>query len=251
MSYRSFHLVFLGPPILLMVAFHRRPRRMEGDLRVDLAIPIVCLIALTYTTPWDNYLVAQEVWWYGANRVMGTIGYVPIEEYMFFVLQPILTGLFLYQYLHRVSPSPSTYSSSASWVGAAIFAGITGLGAFLLMDGHASTLYLGLILVWAPPILAGMWLYDGETLWALRSSVFVTTALPTAYLWVADAVAIHSKIWTIAPEYTVGASVLGLPLEEALFFLFTNLLVVQGILLLLYGSHRAVTPDRATRLSEK
>lgn len=249
MSYLSFHLIFLVPPILLMVAFHRRPRRMDDDMRVDLAIPIVCLIAFTYTTPWDNYLVAQEVWWYGANRVVGTIGYVPVEEYMFFVLQPILTGLFLYQYLYRVSPTPSTHASAASWSGAALFAGITGLGAFLLTDGRASTLYLALILVWAPPILAGMWLYDGETLWAFRDSVFVTTALPTAYLWVADAVAIHSRIWTISPEYTVGASVLGLPLEEALFFLFTNLLVVQGILLLLYGSHRAVTPDQATRLS--
>lgn len=250
MSYLSFHLIFLVPPILLMLGAHRRPRRMDHDLRVELAIPIVCLIALTYTTPWDNYLVAREVWWYGANRVMGTIGYVPVEEYMFFVLQPILTGLFLYQYLHRSPPSVQTHTSSASWIGAAVFAGITGLGAFFLMDGRPSTLYLALILVWAPPILAGMWLYDGETLWALRKSVFVTTALPTVYLWGADAVAIHSKIWTISPEYTVGASILGLlPLEEALFFLFTNLLVVQGILLLLYGSHRAVTPEQETQVS--
>jgi lycopene cyclase domain len=82
---------------------------MDDDMRVDLAIPIVCLIAFTYTTPWDNYLVAQEVWWYGANRVVGTIGYVPVEEYMFFVLQPILTGLFLYQYLYRVS-QPRTHT---------------------------------------------------------------------------------------------------------------------------------------------
>ncbi|WP_103029190.1 lycopene cyclase domain-containing protein [Salinibacter altiplanensis] len=249
MSYLSFHLVFLVPPILGMMALHRRPRQMGNDLRVDLAIPVVCLIALTYTTPWDNYLVAQEVWWYGANRVVGTIGYVPVEEYMFFVLQPFLTGLFLYQYLHRSPPVPKAHSSSASWTGAAVFAGLTGLGAFFLMDGRPSTLYLALILVWAPPILAGMWLYDGETLWALRSSVFVTTGLPTLYLWGADTVAIRSKIWTIAPEYTVGASFLGLPLEEALFFLFTNLLVVQGILLFLYGSHKAVAPEKETRLS--
>jgi len=39
MSYLSFHLIFLVPPILLMVAFHRRPRRMDDDMRVDLAIP--------------------------------------------------------------------------------------------------------------------------------------------------------------------------------------------------------------------
>ena len=249
MSYLSFHLIFLAPPILLMLMFPRRPRQMDDDLRVDLAIPTVCLIAFTYTTPWDNYLVAQEVWWYGTNRVIGTIGHVPVEEYMFFVLQPLLTGLFLYQYLYWAPPSPKKYSPAASWTGAAVFGGLTAIGAFFLLDGRPTTLYLALILVWAPPILAGMWLYDGETLWALRRTVFVTAGLPTLYLWVADATAIHSKIWTIAPKYTIGASFLGLPLEEALFFLFTNLLVVQGILLLLYGAHRAVTPNQPTRLT--
>lgn len=244
MRYLSFHLIFLAPPIILMLVFHRRPRHMEEDLRVDLAIPIVCLIALTYTAPWDNYLVAQEVWWYGANRVLGTIGYVPIEEYLFFVLQPLLTGLFLYHYLYKSPPSPQEYTPSAAWVGAAIFAGLTALGAVYLVDGRAATFYLALILIWAPPILAGMWLYDGETLWALRSTVLVTTAIPTVYLWVADAVAIRSQIWTISPDYTIGYSILGMPLEEGLFFLFTNLLVVQGVLLFLYGSHDAVTAKR-------
>ena len=108
MSYLSFHLIFLVPPILLMVAFHRRPRRMDDDMRVDLAIPIVCLIAFTYTTPWDTYLVAQEVWWYGANRVVGTIGYLPVSEYTFFVPQPILTGPLLIPYFAQASPTPNT-----------------------------------------------------------------------------------------------------------------------------------------------
>lgn len=244
MSYVSFHLIFLVPPILLMLVLYRRPKHTENDLRVDLALPIVCLLALTYTTPWDNYLVAQNVWWYGTNRVVGTLGYVPIEEYVFFVLQPLLTGLLLYQFLHRFPPSPAKHSSKASWVGATLFGILTALGAFLLLDGPPKTLYLALILVWAPPILAGMWLYDGETLWALRSIVFVTTSLPTVYLWVTDVLAIRSQIWTISPKYTLDISLFGLPLEEALFFLCTNLLVVQGVLLLLYGSHESVTAER-------
>ncbi len=243
MSYLTFHLVFLLPPIALMLFVHQRPQRLEADLRVDLAIPLICFVALTYTTPWDNYLVAREVWWYGAGRVVGTIGYVPIEEYLFFVLQPILTGLFLYQYMGRVAHAPKSSSTVASWIGAGIFVGLTGLGTVFLVDGRPATLYLALILTWAPPILAGMWLYDGETLWALRSTLLATTALPTLYLWVADAIAIQSRIWTISPNHTIGVSPFGLPIEEASFFLFTNLLVVQGVLLLLYGSHEAVTPD--------
>ncbi len=246
MTYFTFLLLFLVPPIALMLFAHQRPQPRSKDFRVDLAIPIICLIALSYTTPWDNYLVAKKVWWYGPDRVVGTISYVPIEEYLFFLLQPLLTGLFLYQYLGRFATSPKPSSPTASWVGTAVFGGLTVLGAALLFDDHPETLYLALILTWAPPLLTGMWLYDGETLWALRTPLLVTTALPTLYLWVADAIAIRNQIWILSPEHTIGVSAFGLPVEEASFFLFTNLLVVQGVLLLLYGSHETVTLDQST-----
>lgn len=237
MSYFSFHLIFLIPAITAMLLAYRHPPKKSADNRVQLAIPLVCLIAVSYTTPWDNYLVAQEIWWYGSNRVLGTIGHVPIEEYLFFVLQPLLTGLFLYQYLGRYEIAPRNPSPKAPWLGTAVFVGLTAVGAVFLTVGHTPATYLSLILVWAPPILAGMWLYDGETLWAFRKTLLITTALPTLYLWVADAIAIRVGIWTISQEYTLGVSPFGLPIEEASFFLFTNLLVVKGILLLLYGSH--------------
>ncbi len=52
------------------------------------------LVALAYTTPWDNYLVATGVWYYDPARVWNIVlGYVPLEEYLFFVLQVTLTGL--------------------------------------------------------------------------------------------------------------------------------------------------------------
>lgn len=241
MTYLTFHLIFLLPPIVVMMAAYRRPTDKKEDTHVDLAIPLVCLIALAYTTPWDNYLVARAVWWYGPNRVLGTIGYVPIEEYLFFVLQPLLTGLFLYQYLDRWTRTRNSSSPVAAWTGAAAFAALSGLGGLLLATESRQSLYLGLILAWASPLLTAMWLYDGETLWAFRTPLLVGTGLPTLYLWMADAVAIHNSIWTISPQYTMGVSVLGLPVEEATFFLLTNLLVVQGLLLFLYGSHEAVT----------
>lgn len=242
MTYLTFHLVFLAPPIAFMLLAYQRPQHLGDDIRVKLAIPLICFVALSYTTPWDNYLVAREIWWYGPDRVLGTIGHVPFEEYLFFVLQPLLTGLFLYQYLGRYAVSLRPSSRLAAWGGAALFGTLTAIGIVLLAEGRPRTLYMSLILAWAAPILAGMWLYDGETLWSLRSTMAVTTAVPTVYLWVADAVAIGTGIWTISPSHTIGVSAFGLPLEEATFFLFTNLLVVQGILLLLFGSHKAVIP---------
>jgi lycopene cyclase domain-containing protein len=54
---------------------------------------VLALLALAYTTPWDNYLVYKGIWSYPPGRVMATIGWVPIEEYMFFVIQTALTSL--------------------------------------------------------------------------------------------------------------------------------------------------------------
>ena len=60
------------------------------------------LVAVTYTTPWDNYLVATGVWWYDENLVTGvTFGYVPIKEYTFFVVQTVLTGMWMIWLLQR------------------------------------------------------------------------------------------------------------------------------------------------------
>jgi hypothetical protein len=70
--------------------------------------------------------------------------------------------------------------------------------------------------------------------------------IPTVYLWIADATAIHLNIWMISEEYTLGINPFGLPVEEATFFLMTNLLVVKGILLVLYGDHETVPEGAAS-----
>lgn len=240
MTYLEFHLFFILPPILLMSLTLPRSLDKLGGWRARWAIPLIAFIAFSYTTPWDNYLVANEVWWYGPERVIATIAYVPVEEYLFFVLQPVLTGLFYFQYTSRWDPSPQRAQSLSAWLGYFFFLVVAVIGGTLLVSGWWNGFYLGLILSWAAPILAGMWLYDGQTLWAHRSTLFVTVAVPTVYLWVADATAIRTGIWSISTQYTVGLSPLGLPVEEATFFLMTNLLVIHGLLLLLYGSHETV-----------
>jgi len=244
MSYLLFHFLFIIPPIFLLWLYLPRPLRRVGGRRAQIALPLISFVALTYTTAWDNYLVSREVWWYGAGRVVGTIGAVPFEEYLFFVLQPILTGLFLFQYLMRYDRPREAGRSQHAWMGFFGFLALAGLGIGLLF-ARPQGLYMGLILSWASPLLAGMWLYDGETLWTYRRTLLVAVGIPTLYLWIADATAIATGIWTISKTHTFGIKLINLPIEEATFFLVTNLLVVKGILLLLYGSHEAIQPERS------
>lgn len=240
MSYLEFHLVLILPPIVLMAATLPRSLDEIGGWRARWALPLIAVIAFSYTTPWDNYLVANEVWWYGQNRVLATVGFVPVEEYLFFVLQPVLTGLFLFHVLSRWTSTPAPTSNASVWGGVAVFGALTLVGMGLLAAEWKPGWYMGLILSWAPPLIAGMWLYDGQTIWAYRRTLALAVGIPTFYLWIGDATAIGAGIWTISPSVTLGINPFGLPVEEATFFLMTNLLVVKGILLLLYGSHEAI-----------
>lgn len=246
MTYLGFHLVFILPPLLLLLVAVRRAPAVLGP-RARWTIPAVALIALVWTTPWDNYLVWRGVWWYGTERVIGTIGYVPVEEYMFFVLQPLLTGLWTYWLLMRAVPRDAgggarsrahpleqgfTLSLGATRaIGAGVYLLLAAAGVLALT--YTAGVYMGLILVWAAPVLAAQWIFAGPAV--VRAPWLCATAVgvPTLYLWVADRVAIGLGIWTISPEYTTGLHLFGLPMEEALFFLVTNILVVQGILLFL------------------
>jgi lycopene cyclase domain-containing protein len=105
------------------------------------------------------------------------------------------------------------------------------------MFGHAT--YLVLELGWALPVILLQIAVGWRELWAQRRAWFGATTASTLYLCLADRLAIGDGIWQIAPNRSTGILIGGLPLEEAVFFLLTNLLVVQAMLLFMAPSMRA------------
>ena len=252
MTYLQFHLTFILPPIaaLLFLVLRRRPVARTGGAKPWAMLGLILFAAFVYTTPWDNYLVYREVWTYPPGAVLATIGYVPVEEYAFFLLQPILTGLFLFLLLQTtpLSPEPVLSPAAPRRVGATVWMLVTLSGVAMLIAG-GQWLYMGLILAWAPFVLAGLWWMGGHTAWAWRRLYALAVAIPTLYLWYADRTAIALGIWDITDATRTGAEPLGLPIEEAIFFLLTNLLVVHGLIMLLLTDEadaaRAAQPARA------
>lgn len=234
MTYLEFHLLFILPPILLLAVVQRRPLAGVRSRRSLFAIPLTALLALVYTTPWDNYIVWRGVWNYGPDRVLGTIGYVPVEEYLFFILQPFLTGLFLYWLLGRgASEGPVRPSFFHSVV--VFYLAITAVGVLLVAWTDPRGTYMGFLLAWAGPVLAGTWVFGGRHITRYSETYLTAVAVPTLYLWIADRLALELGIWSISDRYSLGIDPLGLPVEEAVFFLLTNALVVQGVFLFLHG----------------
>lgn len=231
MSYFAFHLFFVLPPILGLALIQPKPIAGTRGRKAWLALLLIVVVAFVYTTPWDNYLVWHDVWGYGKDRVVGTIGYVPIEEYLFFMLQPILTGLWLYWLLARQHEAAQESSVRLN-VLLFVLGVIVSVAGFLMLRSP-TTLYLGLILAWATPVLTLQWAVGAAQLWNVKQLWLLGTLVPTLYLWVIDRIAIAQGIWHISDIYTTGLQLWGLPIEEATFFLITNLMVVQGLLLFL------------------
>lgn len=105
------------------------------------------------------------------------------------------------------------------------------------MFGHFT--YLILELGWALPIIALQWAVGLPELWRARRRWLTATLIPTIYLSLADRLALGDGIWTIHADRSTGITIGGLPLEEGLFFLLTNLMVVQALILFLSPVTRA------------
>lgn len=235
MTYLQFHLAFTLPVLIAVSLVQARPLAGVGARVAWRWLGAVVAIAVVYTTPWDNYLVYRDVWGYPAGAVVGTIGYVPVEEYAFFVIQTLFVGLFYFALRGRqvLASPPRAMPAAFRGVGVAVWLLLAAAGVALLLHPSEHALYMGLILAWAPLPLAGMWAVGAGKVWAERRRVAVAIALPTLYLWVIDRIAIGLGIWDIRDRYSLTVDPLGLPVEEATFFLLTTALCVVGLALFL------------------
>jgi len=244
MTYFGFLVRFLIIPIFILgvvtIYDYRRGKTINKNLHatpVWLAIVLHMFIALAYTSLWDNYLVATRVWWYEPDLVTGiTIGYVPIEEYTFFILQPLLAGLWLLFILRRLSfPEQVTpLKSNNRWIPLGVVAALWLLSIFLLISRRTNFTYFSLEMVWALPPIGLQLAFGGDILKRYWKPVLLTILPFTLYLSAMDALAIYSGTWTINPAKSLDLLIAGiLPIEEFLFFLLTNTLVTFGMVLFL------------------
>lgn len=234
MAYWQFDLLAVALPAAALLHGRRVPRVLV------LAVGALALLALAWTAPWDEHLVRTGVWSYGTDRVLATIGSVPAEEYAFVVLLVVLvaawgarTGLLDPVLLAEPGPVRGSRAAGAlGWLAVAV------TGALLVAVG-GQLRYLGLLLLWAAPPLALQHAVAGDLLGGRRPARALL-ALPVAlWLCAADRLALADGVWSIAPASSTGVLLLGLPLEEALFFLLTCVLVADGLLLAVDARARA------------
>lgn len=252
MTYFGFLLRFLVNPIIIFLAItwrdnkNNRPTKGFANGRsVWIAIAIHVFLAVAYTTPWDNYLVATGVWHYNPDLVTGiVIGYVPVEEYTFFVLETILSGLWWWFLARRISPLPAgeglgvratfTPNKLLVYLSTYVLILLWFLFTALFFFGDVKWTYLSIILFWALPAILPQLLFGADILWHHRKLVFWSILVPATYLSLMDILALKDTTWSISSAQTTGILFFSiLPLEEVVFFFITNVLIVFGMTLLL------------------
>ncbi|KAI1448944.1 Squalene/phytoene synthase-domain-containing protein [Annulohypoxylon stygium] len=234
-EYAIVHLKYTIPQAVLLT-FISRPLLTKLDLY---KIYTLILVAFFATLPWDSYLVRHGIWTYPPTAIAGPrLFSVPVEELFFFVIQTYITSIFYTllnkpilhsKYLTNKNDSPP----ESRWVkilGQALLIECIAAGAFLVRRGEEGT-YLGLILIWACPFALLTWSLSGYFLLKLPLvNVATPIIIPTVYLWIVDEMALGRGTWAIESGTKLGWRLWGsLELEEAIFFLATNALIVFGM----------------------
>ncbi|KAL1586135.1 hypothetical protein WHR41_04834 [Cladosporium halotolerans] len=234
-DYALVHLTYTVPPAILLSILYA-PLCTRLDLY---KIVFLITIAVTSTIPWDSYLIRNSIWSYPDNAVMGPkIFDIPVEEVFFFVIQTFNTTL-----LYLLLSKPTLHSiylakekKNDKWKVLKL-GGQLGLALIIKksidwIKTPGEYTYMGLILVWASPFLLLLWTLAYQFLVKLPLvSTAIPIAIPTLYLWVVDALALHRGTWVISSGTKTGLYLpgIGLEAEEAVFFFLTNCLIVFGL----------------------
>lgn len=104
------------------------------------------------------------------------------------------------------------------------------IGPLMLSTDHREGTYIKLIVTWVAPIFFMLWTFNYQLLLSLpKSKTLIPIVIPTFFLWVVDTLALQRGTWSIESGTKLGIHVWPhLEIEEALFFLVTNSMIVMG-----------------------
>jgi len=205
----------------------------------------VLLAVMIFTTPWDNLAAKWGIWGFPRHKYTLRLGYLPVEEYAFFVLQSANVMLAI-RALFRLFPAWQTGRAihlgfwTLIFLAASVIPWLMVALSFVWLRRKAGPrVNYALHLAWFLPVIYLQWIISPILFGAHAGLLLLVTAFFGIYYTLADLIAVRAGIWFFDEKQITGAKLGGvLPWEEIAFFFLTSLLVAQSYLLLLPGELR-------------
>jgi len=237
MTYLRFHLIFNLPLLIVLAAITGPVPWAEGEVE---ALGLVLLAVMIFTTPWDNLAAKWGIWGFPREKYSLRIGYLPVEEYAFFLLQS-LNVMLAVRALFHIFPDWQLGQETeiGRWTLICLAASLipwmfVAAQLYWLRRKAGSRVNYAIHLAWFLPVIYVQWIIAPPLFWAHAALLALVTVAFGVYYTLADLAAVRAGTWFFDEKQITGVKLGGiLPWEEIAFFFLTSLLVVQSYLLLL------------------
>jgi lycopene cyclase domain-containing protein len=242
MTYFRFHLIFNLPVLVVLLLLNSRYHWWGGELA---ALGFVLIAVMVFTTPWDNLAAKWGIWGFPREKYSLRIGYLPVEEYAFFILQSVNVIMLIRALLHYF-PAFKSWDVTIidEWthlclVGSILPWAVIAWQLYLWRKKKGPCVNYAIHLAWFLPVIYFQWVVAPPLFWHHAGMLAMVTAIFGIYYTVADIIAVKAGIWFFDEKQITGYKFRGiLPWEEIAFFFLTSLLVAQSFLLLLPSEMR-------------
>jgi lycopene cyclase domain-containing protein len=237
MTYLRFHLIFNLPVLVSLAACTGTVPWSVEEIE---ALGLVLLAVMVFTTPWDNLAAKWGIWGFPRAKYSLRLGYLPIEEYAFFLLQSLNVVLAVRALFHffpdwELGQETDIGKWTLIFLAASVIPWIfVAIQLRWLRRHFGARVNYAIHLAWFLPVIYVQWILAPPLFWAHAGLLALVTAAFGIYYTLADLAAVRAGTWFFDEKQITGAK-LGeiLPWEEIAFFFLTSLLVAQSYLLLL------------------
>jgi lycopene cyclase domain-containing protein len=237
MTYFRFHLIFNLPLLLALVALNAPAPWLHEEA---LAPALVLFAVVVFTAPWDNLAAKWGIWGFPREKYSLRIGYLPLEEYAFFVLQSVNVMLAVRASFHFFPNLLTGQETAPGWItylclGASVVPwAIVAAQFYGLRRKAGPCVNYAVHLAWFLPVIYAQWVLAPSLFWEHAGLLALVTVAFGVYYTLADLAAVRAGTWFFDEKQITGMKLAGLlPWEEVAFFFLTSLLVAQSYLLLL------------------
>lgn len=234
MTYLGFHLRFNGLFLATLILLNLGTSWTAAEAP---AWGLVLFAVMVFTSPWDNWAVAKGIWGFPRERFSLQIGWLPIEEYAFFVIQTVNVMLSTRLLLHLFPQIRSHVVTEFSLANVSVTGGFLIGWAMLWFWVKRLPLrfqYTRHLLYWFMPVIILQWFLAGSLFLSHAALIFGITFFWGSYYTWADWKAVKAGVWHFDEKQITGIKWRRiLPIEEIAFFYLTSWLVTQSYLMLL------------------